>query len=51
MFFSVVVMFLSAFYTIYGLLWVQLLRWTKESVEAGVLLNIDILVQTGALNT
>ena len=51
MFFSVIVMLVSAIYTIYGLLWVRLFRWTKDAVEASTLLNVDILAQTGALNT
>ena len=46
-----IVMLVSAIYTIYGLLWVRLFRWTKDAVEASTLLNVDILAQTGALNT
>ena len=51
MFFSVIVMLVSAIYTIYGLLWVKMFQWTKDAVEASILLNVDILAQTEALNT
>ena len=43
MFFSVIVMLVSALYTICGLLWVKLFQWTKDAVEASILLNVDIL--------
>ena len=50
MFFSVITMLVAAIYTVYGLLWVKLFRWTKDAVEASILLNVDVLASTGALN-
>ena len=51
MVFSVIVITVATVYTVYGVLWLKLYDWTKDALESSVLLNIDILAQTGALNT
>ena len=51
MIFSILVMIMATIYTVYGILWRKLFVWSREGFENAVLLNIDILAQTGAINT
>ncbi len=50
MFFSVLAMIVSAFYTVRNLLYYEQLNLIKETLRPSVLLNIEIEAESGALN-
>ena len=48
--FSVLAMVISALYTVVDLIYYEQLKWIRDSVKPTVLLNFEIVAQTGAIN-
>ena len=43
-------MVISALYTVVDLIYYEQLKWIRDSVKPTVLLNFEIVAQTGAIN-
>lgn len=50
MLFSLSAITIAALYTVIDLLYYEMLYWIRMSVKPSVLLNFEVIAQTGALN-